>query len=285
MKTLAFWVDVTAQGKIISKLFQSSGLLISDITSGVEDSVDAISALKETPDAFMQGLTADCDTANQTLYGRELSGIKEGEEAYKVMLSNVTASILEHMNKRFYTILKDPVLKASCIFEHVRWPSFDTHKAGLELYGNAEVDLLLEHYKTLCSYLGGDADKARREWRRLKVFVGRSETLTSLSYVELYHRLFDQKGSKYLYEADGNLTDKLNDTSFYNILLTIAIIMTYAVDTSICKRGFALMNNLKTARRSLMGNLLLRTLMTICELGKEWEDPSLIPVDDIVQEW
>ena len=61
--------------------------------------------------------------------------------------------------------------------------------------------------------------------------------------------------------------------------------MTYAVDTSICERGFALMNNLKTARRSLMGNLLLRTLMTICELGKEWEDPSLIPVDDIVQEW
>ena len=45
------------------------------------------------------------------------------------------------------------------------------------------------------------------------------------------------------------------------------------------------MNNLKTTRRSLMGNLLLRTLMTICELGKDWEDPTLIPVDDIVQEW
>ena len=28
-------------------------------------------------------------------------------------------------------------------------------------------------------------------------------------------------------------------------------------------------NNLKTVRRSRMGNLLLCTLMTICELGKE----------------
>ena len=45
------------------------------------------------------------------------------------------------------------------------------------------------------------------------------------------------------------------------------------------------MNNLKTARRSRMGNLLLRTLMTICELGKEWEDPTKIPVDEIVTEW
>ena len=105
-------------------------------------------------------------------------------------------------------------------------------------------------------------------------------------FANAYHRLFDQKGNKFLYEADGTLTAKLDDASLYNILLLLAIIMTYAVDTSICERGFALMNNLKTARRSRMGNLLLRTLlMTICELGKEWEDPSLIPVDEIVQEW
>ena len=34
-----------------------------------------------------------------------------------------------------------------------------------------------------------------------------------------------------------------------------------------------------------MGNLLLRTLMTICELGKEWADPHKIPVEEIVEEW
>ena len=27
------------------------------------------------------------------------------------------------------------------------------------------------------------------------------------------------------------------------------------------------------------------TIMTICELGKEWEDPTKIPVDEIVTEW
>lgn len=109
--------------------------------------------------------------------------------------------------------------------------------------------------------------------------------LASLYYIELYQRLFNQKGNKFRYEEAGTLTDKLDDNSFYNILLLLAIIMTYAVDTSICERGFALMNNLKTARRSLMGNLLLRTLMIICELGKEWEDPLKIPVDEIVEVW
>ena len=54
---------------------------------------------------------------------------------------------------------------------------------------------------------------------------------------------------------------------------------------SICERGFALMNNLKTARRSRMADVLLRTLMTICTLGKEWADPTKIPVDKIAEEW
>ena len=81
------------------------------------------------------------------------------------------------------------------------------------------------------------------------------------------------------------MTNTLDDQSFYNILLLDALVMTYAVDTSVCERGFALMNNLKTARRSTMRNLLLRILMTICELGGEWRDPYKIPVEEIVEKW
>ena len=56
--------------------------------------------------------------------------------------------------------------------------------------------------------------------------------------------------------------------------------------TSICERSFALMNNLKTARRhGQEGNLLLRTLMTICKLGQAWDDPNTITVDESVEEW
>ena len=92
----------------------------------------------------MSSLVTDFDSINQTLYGRELSGIDEGEKAYKLMLSNTTASIVDHMNDRFHSILKDPVLKAACIFEHVRWPSFGTNRLKLESYGEAEVNTLLE---------------------------------------------------------------------------------------------------------------------------------------------
>ena len=109
--------------------------------------------------------------------------------------------------------------------------------------------------------------------------------MNSLSYLELYQRLFDQKGNKFIFLADGSATDRLDDQSLYNILLLVVIIMTFAVDTSVCERGFALMNNLKKARRSGMGNQLLRILMTLCELGTEWEEPANIPVAEIIAEW
>ena len=128
----------------------------------------------------------------------------------------------------------------------------------------SQVKLLLEHYKTLLSYLGGDATKVQREWRRLKLFIARDPILFDLDYVELYERLFDQYSDKFLYDGQRKVTtSKLNDQSFYNILVLAAIVQCIAVDTSICERGFSLMNNLKTARRTRMRNLLLRTLMTI----------------------
>jgi hypothetical protein len=69
--------------------------------------------------------------------------------------------------------------------------------------------------------------------------------------------------------------------------LLVAIVMCMAIDTSICERGFSLMNLLKTTKRSTMGNELLRILMTVCSLGKDagWDDPTKIPIEDIIELW
>jgi hypothetical protein len=74
---------------------------------------------------------------------------------------------------------------------------------------------------------------------------------------------------------------------YHNVLLLVAIVMCMAIDTSICERGFSLMNLLKTAKRSTMVNELLRILMTVCSLGKDagWDDPTKIPIEDIIELW
>ena len=100
-----------------------------------------------------------------------------------------------------------------------------------------------------------------------------TESISSLPYNKLYERLFDHH------------SNKKTDTHYYNVLLLAAIVGCIAMDTSICERGFSLINLLKTARRSRMGDELLRILMTICSLGEEWKDPTKIPVKEIIEEW
>ena len=99
------------------------------------------------------------------------------------------------------------------------------------------------------------------------------ESLRTLKYSELYERLFD------------HFSDKGNPQHYYNVLLLALIVITFAIDTSICERGFSTMNLLKTAKRSRMGTTLLRLLMVICNLGPEWKDASTIPVGAIIEEW
>ena len=100
-------------------------------------------------------------------------------------------------------------------------------------------------------------------------------SVSTLKYVDLYQRLFDQ------------YSEKTNGHHFYDVLLLVLIVQCIAVDTSICERGFSLMNSLKSAKRSRMGNELLRILMVICSLGgKQWkDDPASIPVERILSEW
>ena len=57
-------------------------------------------------------------------------------------------------------------------------------------------------------------------------------------------------------------SDKIDSQHFYNVLLLAAVVQTIAVDTSICERGFSLMNNLKTCR-ALVGSTVLAAWATI----------------------
>ena len=73
----------------------------------------------------------------------------------------------------------------------------------------------------------------------------RDPNVRALKYAPLYERLFDHS------------SEQANPLHFYNVLLLVAIVMCMAIDTSICERGFSLMNLLKTAKRSRMGNELV----------------------------
>ena len=132
----------------------------------------------------------------------------------------------------------------------------------------------LSHYSALFGYLDGNAEKAKREWRRLKLFVIRDEVLSRLSYS------CSTSASSTSTRA-GRTTTATSTTSSSSSPSLAASSLT----TTVCERSFSLMNSLKTAQRSVMGTKLLRILMALSSLGAEWRDAGKIPVDEIVEEW
>jgi len=271
---LHFWADITTQGKIISKIFQRDGVLLSDVTTGVEDAEYTVGKLATVPGKWMSAFDTDYDRAKLALDGIELHSVPSGQVEYAAELADVCRAVADEMNKRFCTLLNNPVLKASIVFEHARWPSFSSSRSALDSFGISQVTMLLKHYDNVLGLMGCESTKVLLEWRRLKLHIARDPNLNSMQYAAMWERLFDQ------------YSNKDNGQHFYNILLIVAVVHCFAIDTSICERGFSTMNMLKTARRNNMSPKLLRILMVICSLaGKEWSDPEKIPVQDIIELW
>ena len=131
VKTLHFWTDLSSEGKVLSKILQQTGVLISDVTGGVEDCCSAVKKLSSSSEGpWMKAFTKDFDSVEARLDGIELSGIDAGETAYKDMRPSVCSDVVDDVNERFVTLLKSKVLKAACIFEHSRWPSYETAWLG-----------------------------------------------------------------------------------------------------------------------------------------------------------
>ena len=105
-----------------------------------------------------------------------------------------------------------------------------------------------KHFSILFGYLGGDAGSVAREYSRLKSTVMRDPNVRVLPYALSF-------------TSASSTTPQTRPTRCtFTTCYSLSPLLRYAhgaIDTSICERGFSLMNLLKTAKRSRMGNELV----------------------------
>ena len=97
VKMLHAWTDLCSEGKVLSKILQRNGVLISDVTSGVEDCVEAIGALTSSNGTWMQAFETDYDKGEERLDGISLSDVAEGQAAYSETVKDVCPAVQEHL--------------------------------------------------------------------------------------------------------------------------------------------------------------------------------------------
>eukprot|EP00966_Prymnesium_polylepis_P139105 3214162-Prymnesium_polylepis.2 len=74
----------------------------------------------------MKAFQKDYDEGRLAIDGVELHAIAAGEVEYKKEIIEVCTDVNTFISERFCKLLSDPVLGASVVFEHRRWPDFST---------------------------------------------------------------------------------------------------------------------------------------------------------------
>lgn len=152
------------------------------------------------------------------------------------------------INTRFSDFSSNGVLKSFHIMEPRNWP---TEKDQIIEYGQSEVNILTEHYRSLLLSKGTiDPQLISDEWSELLISALNQNgmKLNTLKGNKLWPQLLG------LYKPTGE---------YINALALVEIWLVLAIASSEPERGFSLMNRIKSDWRSTLNNESLNDLMTI----------------------
>ena len=260
----------------ISKIFQTDGVSVWTVRRQLRETLGKLAALKDYQSKhmthFFSTVTSDGSFQNKELSFSD-STSQDAADRVKASFDEVTDDATRYYERRFDSILEEPLLKHAEIFNSDHWP--EESQPGFEDYGDASIDFLLAHYKTLLGYFDVDPQDAKKQWTELRRCVASSPGLNLLPNEKMWERLYDKHSQRH------------DPNHYYCILILHLILRVVAMDTSCCERTFSLMNRLCDGKRSRMGVAILRTLMVICSLGRDagWKDPAKIPAKEIIRLW
>ena len=148
-------------------------------------------------------------------------------------------ALSSHLVERFQKVLDDPILEAFSILDVRKWP------ADKDVLKDSYIDGIKLLYKTYKIFYAEEEteEMVLEQWEDLKAEIN-VPTLRTLNFHQLWANMLVQYADEYAL-----------------VLRLVVISLLIPADTSECERIFSLMNDLKTAERSLMGQQNLKNLM------------------------
>ena len=227
---LHFMMDFTEVIGGLSEAFQADDLLVMDAITKVEAANFAMVEMKIHPGKSISTLTG-----GNVYRGVTLSG------DVKPMLDQRHMNLLDcgidHMGDRFRA-LQIPPLSDFSVLNYRAWP-YDT--AALAAFGNEQVQRLVQHFAPVLTK--EEVEGAAWVWPAFKYHMSKQRTSDPK---QVYRDLL-----------------LLPPVDLKLFLPLIEIMMVHSMSTAIVERGFSIMNVVKDARRSLLGNDSLNDLMEI----------------------
>ena len=262
----SFMLDVHEGLSILSRAYQSNSLTVFDIPRHLNKTLRELEKLKSTQGVHEKAFSTACAENDKAycLRSCQLFDVEAGRKSFSEDRAAIIDALSEQLTHRFLKVLDDPILQAMSVFDHRKWPS------SADILANSftdEIALLFNTYKAFFPP-STDLDAVQEQWKAIKKEINSEIGLSSRKFHDLWPHM---------------LIHYSDEDRYADILRIVVIALLIPTDTSECERIFSLMNDLKTAERSSLGEKL-NSLMMWHTMGRGLAC-SEVPVMDILQEF
>ena len=244
-----FMLDALDVVSHLSLVMQKDTVTLAEVKDSIECTRLSMQALVVRPGAKLsQFLEAVGDHGNH-FKGVELNRQDGDIAAFTRLKERVIGSMVAYVNTRFANVNTNDVIAAFDMFNTSLWPDRDDE---LTLYGEQELNTLVDHFKLLLERNDFDLELVDQEWQELKVCIKRNHS--QLRMLPMWQRIFAEYSER-----------------FPNILMLVEIMLVLPLATACCERGFSTLKRIKSDWRSRLETETLDNLMRISIDGPDLE--------------
>ncbi|XP_066468620.1 zinc finger protein 862-like isoform X2 [Tiliqua scincoides] len=231
-----FLIDFLSIYKPLSEVFEKENILLRQVKSTLKSTYLKLQTLLQQPgpkeDEFEANMNDGCFS------GIPLDMVEVGECQFQTNRAKIILTGAEYLHQRFDTEKSRHLLKNMEVFDPTSWPD-GSHLAH---FGNAEVLALAEHFWCI-PVLSNSEERLLGEWYELKMVA------ENLSFSMLCKKAIAEG-------QDFPLLSKL-----------ASVLACICSSTANCKRGFAVMNLIRTYERLKLSNEVANSLMMVAVNG------------------
>ncbi|XP_062978420.1 zinc finger protein 862-like [Elgaria multicarinata webbii] len=231
-----FLIDFLHIYKPLSEVFQKEHVLVGQVIATLESTYLGLQNLLQQPGPKEEEFNAN--VKDGCFRGVSLDVVEMGEFRFQVDRAKIILTGAEYLHKRFDTEKSPPLLKNMEVFDALSWPAgcLDAN------FGEAEILSLANRFGCV---LPASRDKERllEEWSALK------NTAQNLSFPAFCKKAM----------AEGLKLPSLSKLASISACMRIS--------TASCKRGFVVMNLIRTYERLKLSNEVANSLVMVAVNG------------------
>ncbi|XP_054833675.1 zinc finger protein 862 [Eublepharis macularius] len=251
VKLSHFLIDFLNIYKPLSEVFQKENILLRQVNSTLENTYLTLQSLLQQ--AGPKEAEFDTNVKGACFRGIPLLGRESGECRFQTDRAKIILTGAEYLHQRFDTEKSLEVLKNMEVFDTTSWPD----SSRLASFGNVEILSLAKHFDSSLTSSYSE-DGLLSEWLELKTIA------KDLPFSALCKKAMAE-GQRF------PLLSKL--TSVAACLCT---------STASCKRGFVVMNLIRTYERLKLSNEVANSLMMVAVNGVAVPDYDPLPA---IEHW